>query len=131
MGLFTWLGIGKKVVDMVAPGEDEPDQPSTGATIATEAGQTIRSFSSKEQGTRRQEIDMLSDNRLSKSVRPLTIIWILVLFTASMIAAWFGKQTPEQYQELIFWSLLAVIGFYFPGRDLVKTFAKNNKRNRK
>ena len=92
-----------------------------------EVGQTARSFSNKEQGTRRQEIDMLSDNRLSKSVRPLTIIWILLLFTFSMIASWLGYQTPEQYQELIFWALLAVIGFYFPGRDLVKTFAKNNK----
>lgn len=117
MGIFGFLK--RKTV-----GEEGSDPIST---IAQEVGDTVRGFSSKEQGTKRLGIDMLSDNRLSKSVRPITIIWILTLFTASLVANWCGLKTDSTYQDLIFWALLACIGFYFPGRDLVKSFAKRRK----
>lgn len=122
MGIFS--AIFRSAKQQIAP--DGTGDPVS--NVAKEIGGTIRAFGNKEQGTKRQALDMLSDSKLSKSVRPIAIIWILLLFTASMIASWFGLQTPDQYQELIFWALLAVIGFYFPGRDLVKTFAKNHKK---
>lgn len=125
MGFFS--SIFRTAKQQIAP--DGTGDPVS--NVAKEIGGTIRAFGNKEQGTKRQALDMLSDSKLSKAARPLTIIWILTLFTGSLVASWFGLETPDQYQELIFWSLLAVIGFYFPGRDLVKTFAKNNKRNRK
>lgn len=120
MGILSFIGIGKKAVKALAGDDSKSDT----ATIATEAGSAIRAFSSKEQGTKRLSLDMLSDSKLSKAVRPVTIIWFLALFTLSLVASWFGKETPEQFQELIFWGLIICIGFYFPGRDLVKTFAK-------
>lgn len=123
MSILTWLA-GKGVKKVVGAEEGK----SSVSTIAEEVGGTIRAFSSKEQGTKRLSLDMLSDSKLSKAVRPLTIIWFLALFTLSLIASWFGKQTPEQFQELIFWGLIICIGFYFPGRDLVKTFAKRGKK---
>jgi hypothetical protein len=97
------------------------------STVAQEAGETIRSFSKRGNASSNHAADMLSDSRLSKSIRPITIIWILTLFTACLVANWCGLKTDDQYQELIFWALLCVLGFYFPGRDLVKTFAKRHK----
>lgn len=115
---FRFLGLMKKT----EPGTQDPI-----STIATEAGGTIRAFLPKEQGSKLHTIDMLSDSKLSKAIRPVTIIWILTLFTAALVLNWFGIKTDPQFQELIFWALLLVIGFYFPGRDIVKTFAKRNK----
>lgn len=123
MGLFGILKKAKKVVTADEAGATDPT-----STIAQEAGSTIRAFSSKEQGTKRQQADMLSDSPLSKMIRPITILWILVLFSASLVMNWCGIATADKYEELIFWALLAVIGFYFPGRDLVKTFAKRGRK---
>lgn len=126
MGIITWLA--GKAVKKVAGGAETEQGSNPISTIAEQAGETIRAFSSKEQGTKRQALDMLSDSQLSKAIRPVAIIWILILFTAALIANWCGLQTDDKYQELIFWALLAVLGFYFPGRDLVKTFAKRNRK---
>lgn len=127
MSILSFIGIGKKAVNAISGAEE---QKSDVATISQEVGSTIRAFSSKEQGTKRLSLDMLSDSKLSKAVRPITIIWFLALFSLSLVASWFGKETPEQFQELIFWGLIICIGFYFPGRDLVKTFA-NRKGGKK
>lgn len=93
-----------------------------------EVSETVQGFNPAEQGTRRQANDMLSDSKLAKSVRPVAIIWTLALFTLALIMNWAGIKTDEQFQELIFWALLVEIGFYFPGRDLVKTFTGRAKK---
>jgi heme A synthase len=117
----------KGLMKRIIKGKTAAD-PGTGenpvSTVATEVGETVRAFAPKEQGTRLHQTDMLSDSKLSKAVRPVTIIWILTLFTAALVLNWFGIKTDEQFQELLFWALLCVLGFYFPGRDLVKTFAR-------
>ena len=96
--------------------------------VAEEISDTVESFNPQEQASRRQSTDMLSDSMLSKSVRPIAIIWILALFTLALIMNWCGIKTDPEFQELIFWSLLLVLGFYFPGRDLVKTFTGRVKK---
>lgn len=95
--------------------------------VAEEITDTVETFNPQEQATRRQSTDMLSDSALSKSVRPVTIIWVLILFTAALVTNWCGIPTDEDFKDLIFWALLLVLGFYFPGRDLVKTFTSRKK----
>ncbi len=74
----------------------------------------------KEQGTRRLQMDMLSDNWLAKSIRPLVVIWCLVMMTVIIIFDLKGIVLSENLiltVRVAFWS---AIGFYFPSRLIEK-----------
>lgn len=96
--------------------------------IVKEGANIAKTFSNKEQGTRRLEIDMLSDTPLSKNVRPIIVIWVLFLFTAMLIGSFFGITFPEEIKETIFWVLIIAVGFYFPGRSAEKYFKSRYKK---
>jgi hypothetical protein len=98
-----------------------PDASGT-AVLDTiqQIGKTVETFNPAEQSTRRHTSDMLADSKLSKAVRPITILTFLALFTAQLILNWLGKETDVEYKELTFWGLMLVLAFYFPGRDLIK-----------
>ena len=70
--------------------------------------------------TKRQEADMLSDSWLSKNIRPMTLIAILVgYFVFAMMSA-FDLDTNKTYVELLGqWGML-IMSFYFGGRTLEK-----------
>ncbi len=82
--------------------------------------EVVKTLSSKEQGTRRLQIDMMSDTPLSKNVRPIIVIWVLFLFTAMLVGSFFGLDFPAEIKETIFWVLIIAVGFYFPGRTIDK-----------
>ena len=70
--------------------------------------------------TKRQEADMASDSWLSKNIRPMTLIFILVVYTtfAGMSAA--DIEVNNNYVELLGqWGML-IMSFYFGGRSLEK-----------
>ena len=64
--------------------------------------------------------DMNSDSWLSKNIRPMTLIAILVgYFIFAMMSA-FDMNTNEKYVELLGqWGML-IMSFYFGGRTLEK-----------
>ena len=90
--------------------------------IVKDGKDIAKTFSSKEQGTRRHEIDMNSDTPLSKNVRPIIVLWVLFLFTALLVGSFFGIDFPAEIKETMFWVLIIAVGFYFPGRSAEKYF---------
>jgi hypothetical protein len=70
----------------------------------------------------RHKNDMLSDNKLSKNIRPLTLIFLLLLLlTVIVLKTVFVVEVPEAYLEVMNdWGGLA-IGFYFGSRAIEKT----------
>jgi uncharacterized membrane protein (DUF106 family) len=70
--------------------------------------------------TKRQASDMASDSWLSKNIRPMTLIFILLgYFTFAMMSA-FDLDTNKAYVELLGqWGML-IMSFYFGGRTLEK-----------
>ena len=70
--------------------------------------------------TKRQQADMTSDSWLSKNIRPMTLIFILLAyFTFAMMSA-FGQDANQKYVELLGqWGML-IMSFYFGGRTLEK-----------
>jgi len=72
------------------------------------------------QVTDRWESDMLSDSWLSKNIRPLTLIFILGIYTVFSIASAFGVSITASYVELLGqWGML-VMSAYFVGRSVEK-----------
>jgi hypothetical protein len=86
----------------------------------------------QEQGelTKRQENDMMSDSWLSKNIRPMTLIAILVgYFIFAMMSA-FDLDTNQKYVELLGqWGML-IMSFYFGGRTLEKIIDMKNKSDK-
>ena len=85
-----------------------------------DGSEIVKTLSSKEQGTRRLEVDMMSDTPLSKNVRPIIVLWVLFLFTAMLVGSFFGLDFPAEIKETLFWVLIIAVGFYFPGRTAEK-----------
>ena len=80
--------------------------------------------------TKRQEADMSSDSTLSKNIRPLTLVFILIVYsTFAMMSAW-DIEVNNNYVELLGqWGML-IMSFYFGGRTLEKIMEmkKNDKQ---
>lgn len=77
--------------------------------------------------TARMEADMKSDSWLSKNIRPMTLIFILVTYTVfGMMSAW-DIEVNNNYVELLGqWGML-IMSFYFGGRTLEKIVDANKK----
>lgn len=70
--------------------------------------------------TKRLQADMTSDSWLSKNIRPLTLIFILVMYSLLSISSGFEFKVTQAYIELLGqWGML-IMSFYFGGRSLEK-----------
>jgi hypothetical protein len=70
--------------------------------------------------TKRAEADMRSDSWLSKNIRPMTLIFILLVYTVFAMMSAFGHNANEEYVTLLGqWGML-IMSFYFGGRTLEK-----------
>jgi hypothetical protein len=70
--------------------------------------------------TDRLKADMGSDSWLSKNIRPMTLIFILITYTVfGMMSAWDVEVNKEYVQLLGQWGML-IMSFYFGGRTLEK-----------
>jgi len=81
--------------------------------------------------TKRLQSDMASDSWLSKNIRPMTLIAILVgYFVFAMMSA-FNMNANESYVRLLGdWGML-IMSFYFGGRTLEKIMDMRSKSNGK
>lgn len=78
--------------------------------------------------TERLKADMASDSWLSKNIRPMTLLAILLgYFTFAMMSA-FNYDTNQAYVELLGqWGML-IMSFYFGGRTLEKIIDMKGKK---
>ncbi len=78
--------------------------------------------------TARQQADMSSDSWLSKNIRPMVLIFLLVAYSGFAIASIFEYETRGAYVELLGqWGML-VMSFYFGGRTMEKLADKVGKK---
>lgn len=78
--------------------------------------------------TSRHEADMKSDSWLSKNIRPMVLIFLLLAYSGFAVASIFGYETRGAYVELLGqWGML-VMSFYFGGRTMEKIADKVGKK---
>jgi len=77
--------------------------------------------------TKRQQADMASDSWLSKNIRPMTLVFILITYTTfALMSAW-DIEVNNNYVELLGqWGML-IMSFYFGGRTLEKIMDMRSK----
>ena len=125
------LNIGGKIIDKIFPDANAAEQAKLKLLELQQSGELAKMQADmQEQGelTKRQENDMKSDSWLSKNIRPMTLIAILLgYFTFAMMSA-FDMETNKAYVELLGqWGML-IMSFYFGGRTLEKIADMVEKR---
>lgn len=70
--------------------------------------------------TERWKADMLSDSWLSKNIRPLVLIYLLVTYSVLSTASAFALNVTQAYVELLAQMLMLVMGAYYAGRTVEK-----------
>ena len=126
-GLDALLSVGGKLIDKLIPDPEANAKAQLELTKMAQDGELAKMANDTElykaeQGnvTERHKADMASDSWLSKNIRPMTLIFILVAyFTFAMMSAW-GHNANQSYVELLGqWGML-IMSFYFGGRTLEK-----------
>lgn len=91
--------------------------------VATEA-QNIET----QEITKRWSADMASDSWLSKNVRPMTLIYILSVYTLMAFSDGLGLHITNSYVELLGqWGML-IMSAYFGGRTIEKVIELKGKQ---
>lgn len=117
------LGIGSKLIDRFFPDENQANEAKLKLLEMQQNGELAKLNADVSEGqelTKRLQADMSSDSWLSKNIRPLTLIFILVTYTTFAMMSAFGMDTNESYVQLLGqWGML-IMSFYFGGRTLEK-----------
>ncbi|HQR96642.1 MAG TPA: hypothetical protein PLF09_08610, partial [Thiotrichales bacterium] len=74
--------------------------------------------------TKRLEADMQSDSWLSKNVRPLVLIFLLVMYTVFAGISIGENNINPVYADMLKDMLMAAFGFYFVSRGIEKVTDK-------
>ena len=125
--LDSLFSVGEKLVDRLLPdpaanaaAKLELEKLAQNGELAKIANETDLYKIEQNNITDRLKADMSSDSWLSKNIRPMTLVSILVgYFTFAMMSA-FGHDTKTEYVQLLGqWGML-IMSFYFGGRTLEK-----------
>lgn len=134
-GIDALLGIGGKLIDKLIPDPEakakaqlELAQMAQNGDLQKMANDTKLYEIEQTNLTDRLKADMGSDSWLSKNIRPMTLIAIILgYFVFAMMSA-FDLDTNERYVELLGqWGML-IMSFYFGGRTLEKIIDMKGKQ---
>ena len=109
------LGVGESVEEVAKAIAGDP-------AAAAKLQELELEFYKTEQNnlTERLKADMSSDSWLSKNIRPLVLIFLLIAYSSFAICSMFDLETRGAYVELLGqWGML-VMSFYFGGRTMEK-----------
>ena len=126
--IFTGLlGKADKIIDEVVTSKEEK------LILRNQLQDLLLNSEAKlqENVTQRWQADMNSDNWLSKNVRPLVLIFLVVCTTLMVFidAGSINFNVEDKWTDLLQLVLITVIGAYFGGRSIEKV--KNTNRKRK
>ena len=129
--LAAILSIGEKVLDKVLPDPEAKAKAQVSLMEMAQRGELAQlqaDTNEQDNLTKRAEADMYSDSWLSKNIRPMTLIFILMAYTVfGLMSAW-DIEVNQSYVELLGqWGML-IMSFYFGGRTLEKILAMKGKK---
>lgn len=121
--LTALVDVGMKVLDKFIPDPEAKAKAQSELLKMQQEGRLAELNADNieaQELTKRQEADMGSDSWLSKNIRPMTLIFILIAYTMFAMMSAFGIDTNQKYVELLGqWGML-IMSFYFGGRTLEK-----------
>jgi hypothetical protein len=128
------LEVGSKILDRVLPDQAAADKAKAELAKLQQDGELAKLANDTKlfeieqvNTTDRWKADMGSDSWLSKNIRPMTLIAILVAYFTFASASAFGISVNESYVKLLGeWGQLIMLA-YFGGRTAEKIFSRDKK----
>ena len=133
--LAALMDVGGKLIDKLIPDPEakakaqaELIKMQQDGELAKMANDTKLFETEQNNLTDRLKADMGSDSWLSKNIRPMTLIFILVAYSTFAMMSAFDLETNQAYVELLGqWGML-IMSFYFGGRTLEKIMDMKAKK---
>jgi len=130
--LGALLDIGGKILDKVFPDPAQAEQAKLKLLEMQQNGELAKiaaDTAEQQELTKRHEADMASDSWLSKNIRPMTLVFILVVYTSFAGLSAADIEVNNNYVELLGqWGML-IMSFYFGGRTLEKIMDMKKGKN--
>ena len=133
--LTALLEVGGKLIDKLVPDPEakakaqmELAKMAQDGELAKMANETELYKTEQNNLTQRMQADMASDSWLSKNIRPLTLVYILVAYLLLAVLDASVLDIADSFVELLGqWGML-VMSFYFGGRTLEKIMDMKAKK---
>jgi hypothetical protein len=129
------MDVGGKLIDKLIPDPEAKAKAQAellkmqqDGDLAKMANDTKLFETEQNNLTDRLKADMGSDSWLSKNIRPMTLIFILIAYSTFAMMSAFDLETNQAYVELLGqWGML-IMSFYFGGRTLEKIMDMKGKK---
>ena len=133
--LAALLDVGTKLIDKLIPDPEAKAKAQLDLAKMAQDGELAKMANDTklfevEQNnlTDRLKADMGSDSWLSKNIRPMTLIFILLAYFIFAMMSAYGHNANQSYVELLGqWGML-IMSFYFGGRTLEKIMDMKAKK---
>jgi hypothetical protein len=133
--LTALLEVGGKLIDKLVPDPEakakaqmELAKMAQDGELAKMANDTKLFETEQNNLTQRMQADMASDSWLSKNIRPMTLVYILVAYLLLAVLDASVLDIADSFVELLGqWGML-VMSFYFGGRTLEKIMDMKAKK---
>jgi hypothetical protein len=126
-GIDDIIGAGLKIIDKVIPDPAQKAQAQLALQQLAQDGKLAELQADMNEANNisdRWKADASTDSFLAKNIRPLTLIFILAVYTFFAFMSMLGHETRGAYVELLGqWGML-VMTAYFGGRSLEKIMDK-------
>ena len=130
--LMALVDVGMKVLDKFIPDPEAKAKAQKELLQMQQEGRLAELNADNieaQELTKRTQADMASDSWLSKNIRPMTLIFILLVYTAFAGLSAADIEVNNNYVELLGqWGML-IMSFYFGGRTLEKIMDMKAKKN--
>jgi uncharacterized membrane protein (DUF106 family) len=125
------LTIGSKLIDKFFPDAQAAEAAKLKLLEMQQNGdlaQLNADVTEQHELTERLKADMGSDSWLSKNIRPMTLVFILLTYTAfGLMSAW-EIEVNNNYVELLGTWGMVIMSFYFGGRTMEKIVDMRKKQ---
>ena len=125
------LDVGMKVLDKFVPDPEAKAKAQAELLKMQQEGRLAELNAdtvAMQETSKRWEADMKSDSWLSKNIRPMTLVYILLAYSAFAVMSAWGVNVNEAYVKLLGeWGQLIMLA-YFGGRTVEKVMDMRSKK---
>ena len=129
--LTAILDIGGKILDKVFPDPAQAEQAKLKLLEMQQSGELAQlqaDMNEQNNVSERWKADLGSDSWLSKNVRPMTLVALLVAYFIFATASAFDIVVKPAYVELLGQMIMLIVSAYFGGRTLEKIMEMKTKK---
>ena len=132
-GIDDIIGVGMKLVDKLIPDPAQKAQAQLELAKLAQDGKLAdiqADMNEQNNISERWKADLSSDSWLSKNVRPMTLVALLVAYFIFATASAFEIIVKPEYVNLLGQMIMLIVSAYFGGRTLEKIVDMKSKNGK-